>query len=84
MVAARLVFIGVGPTAVLDPGPGTDLAGRRPDSRRHRGGGPGAAAARLEPGDDLHATGAYRRRVAATLARRTLATAVARATEAGS
>ena len=33
-----------------------------------------AAAARLDPHDDLHATGAYRRRLAATLARRTLVT----------
>jgi CO/xanthine dehydrogenase FAD-binding subunit len=38
-----------------------------------------AAAARLEPHDDLHATAAYRRRLAATLARRTLATAAERA-----
>jgi len=83
VMAARLVFIGVGPTAVLDPGPGEDLAGRRPTADTIGAAG-AAAAARLEPGDDLHATGAYRRRVAATLARRTLATAVARATATGS
>ena len=83
VAAARLVFIGVGPTAVLDPGPGADLAGRRPTPAAIEEVAR-AAAARLEPGDDLHATGAYRRRVAATLARRTLTTAVARALEAGS
>jgi carbon-monoxide dehydrogenase medium subunit len=38
-----------------------------------------AAAARLEPHDDLHATGAYRRRLAATLGRRALVIAAARA-----
>ncbi|MGH7373413.1 MAG: FAD binding domain-containing protein, partial [Candidatus Rokuibacteriota bacterium] len=37
-----------------------------------------AAAAALSPDGDIHATAEYRRRVAATLAERTLAAAVAR------
>lgn len=75
---AAVAFLGVGSTAVLDERPGVELAGRLPADEAldevAR-----AAAARLEPHDDLHATAAYRRRVAATLARRTLQRAAARA-----
>jgi aerobic carbon-monoxide dehydrogenase medium subunit len=78
VAAARVVFIGVGATAVLDVAPGVELAGRAPTTDAldevAR-----AAAARLDPHDDLHATAAYRRRLAATLARRAMATAAARA-----
>ena len=63
--------------------PGASSAGRRPTPAAIEEVAR-AAAARLEPGDDLHATAAYRRRVAATLARRTLTTAAARATDTGS
>ena len=42
------------------------------------------AAALLDPDDDVHATGAYRRRLAAVLLRRALAQAAARATGNGS
>ncbi len=66
-----VVFLGVAGTAVHDRSPAAELAGRRPTTTAldevAR-----AAAARLDPHDDLHATAAYRRRVAATLARRTL------------
>ena len=78
VTAARLVFIGVDGTAVLDEQPGLDLAGRAPSSEAFDEVAR-AAAARLDPHDDLHATGAYRRRLAATLARRTLVSAAARA-----
>jgi carbon-monoxide dehydrogenase medium subunit len=78
VASAAVSFLGVGSTAVLDLTVGTDLAGQVPDAAAidevAR-----AAAARLEPHDDLHATAAYRRRLAATLARRTLATAAERA-----
>ena len=37
-----------------------------------------AAAAALSPDDDIHATAGYRRRVAVTLAERTLAAALVR------
>ncbi len=78
VTAARLVFIGVDGTAVLDEQPGLDLAGRAPSPDAFDEVAR-AAAARLDPHDDLHATGAYRRRLAATLARRTLVSAAARA-----
>jgi carbon-monoxide dehydrogenase medium subunit len=76
--SAALVFLGVGSTAVLDDAPGRELAGRAPTAEAFdeiaR-----TAAARLEPHDDLHATAAYRTRLAATLARRALVTAAERA-----
>ena len=72
VASAAVSFLGVGSTAVLDATVGADLAGRPPDEAAidevAR-----AAAARLDPHDDLHATAAYRRRLAATLARRSLA-----------
>jgi carbon-monoxide dehydrogenase medium subunit len=43
-----------------------------------------AAAAMLDPDDDVHASGAYRRRMAAVLGRRALAEAAARARGNGS
>lgn len=78
---ASLVFIGVGGTAVLDEAPRPDLAGRAPTAEAFDEVAR-AAAGRLDPHDDLHATGAYRRRLAATLARRALVTAAARAASA--
>jgi aerobic carbon-monoxide dehydrogenase medium subunit len=64
---AAVALFGVGPTPVRAPaaeealvsGSGTAEAGA-------------AAAADLEPGDDLHASGAYRKRVAAVLVERAL------------
>lgn len=80
---ARLAFLGVAPTPVLDDGVGEQLAGTSP------GAADGAlaevaraAAARLDPPDDLHASAAYRRRVAAHLGARVLGTALTRAREA--
>ncbi len=78
VATAAVVFIGVDGTAVLDEQPGLDLAGRAPSTEAFDEVAR-AAAGRLDPHDDLHATGAYRRRLAATLARRTLVTAAARA-----
>ncbi len=80
LASARLVFIGVGSTAVLDLDVGVELAGQRPtdsalDSAAR------AAAARLDPLDDLHASAHYRRRVAASLGRRVLERAAVRARE---
>jgi carbon-monoxide dehydrogenase medium subunit len=76
--SAALVFIGVGGTAVLDEQPGRVLAGS-PLTDAAAAEVAAAAAARLDPHDDLHASAAYRRRVAATLARRTLVRAAERA-----
>lgn len=78
----RLVFLGAGSTPVLDVESGTPAVGRVPGTDVFVDVGR-AAAARLEPHDDLHASAAYRRRVAAALATRVLATAAARAVGAG-
>lgn len=75
---ARVVFIGVGGSAVLDDATGRALVGRPPTDAALDEVARSAAAG-LDPHDDLHATAAYRRRLAATLARRALVTAAARA-----
>ena len=68
------------PCSTSSPG-STSPGGRRRPRRSTRSAR--AAAGRLDPHDDLHATGAYRRRLAATLARRTLVTAAGRAAAEG-
>jgi len=74
---ARLAFFGAGGTPMRGVAAEQALEGRAPsaallaDAAR-------AAAAALSPDADIHATAEYRRRVAATLAERTLAAAVAR------
>jgi carbon-monoxide dehydrogenase medium subunit len=74
---ARLAFFGAGGTPVRGLAAERALEGRAPsatllaDAAR-------AAAAALSPDGDIHATAAYRRRVAATLAERTLTAALAR------
>jgi aerobic carbon-monoxide dehydrogenase medium subunit len=74
----RLVFLGAGSTPVLDGEAGAAAVGRPPDAVVFGEVGR-AAAARLEPHDDLHASASYRRRVAGALAARVLATATRRA-----
>jgi carbon-monoxide dehydrogenase medium subunit len=76
--AARLAFFGVGDTAVRGRPAETRLLGRIPTAADLREAAQ-AAAAPLTPDTDLHATGEYRRRVAAVLAERTLRAALARA-----
>jgi len=76
IAAANVALAGVADRVVLaDPG----LAGSAPDDEAL-----GAAAARiadrLEPPDDVHASGAYRRRLARVLTVRALREARARAT----
>ena len=77
VVGARLSFFGVGGT----PGGGAAgeavLAGQTPTPERVRDAAR-AAAADLSPDADLHASAAYRQRVAAVLAERTLSAAVER------
>jgi carbon-monoxide dehydrogenase medium subunit len=74
---ARLAFFGAGGTPVRGLVVEQALAGHAPtpaliaDAAR-------AAVAALSPDADIHATAAYRRQVAATLAERTLAAALAR------
>jgi aerobic carbon-monoxide dehydrogenase medium subunit len=74
---ARLAFFGAGGTPVRGLAAEQILEGREPTPARLAEAGRAAAAA-LSPDDDIHATAAYRRRVAGTLAERTLAAALAR------
>jgi CO/xanthine dehydrogenase FAD-binding subunit len=73
---ARLVFFAVGDTPHLAAATAA-LVGAGDDSGIDEAAR--AAADELDPHSDVHATGAYRRRVAAALARQTLETAWARA-----
>ncbi len=73
----RLGFFGVGPTAVRAVAAEAMLAGEEPTGARIRDAAR-AAAQSLSPDADLHATGEYRRQVAAVLAERTLNRALAR------
>jgi carbon-monoxide dehydrogenase medium subunit len=74
---ARLAFFGAGGTPLRGLAAERTLEGRAPSpplvAEAAR-----AAAAALSPDGDIHATAAYRRRVAATLAERTLTAALAR------
>jgi aerobic carbon-monoxide dehydrogenase medium subunit len=79
---ARLAFFGVGDTAVRSTGAEAALVGREPTVARFREVARVAAEA-LSPDTDLHATAAYRRRVAAVLAERTLVAALRRTEAAG-
>ena len=74
---ARLAFFGAGGTPVRGAAAERALEGRAPTPALI-GEAARAAAAGLSPDGDIHATAAYRRRVAATLAERTLTAAHAR------
>jgi aerobic carbon-monoxide dehydrogenase medium subunit len=74
---ARLAFFGVGATPVRGLAAEAALVGQRSTPARLTEAAR-AAAARLSPDGDLHATAGYRRRVAAALAERTLAAALER------
>jgi carbon-monoxide dehydrogenase medium subunit len=74
---ARLAFFGAGGTPMRGVAAELILEGHAPTPGR-LGEAARAAAAALSPDDDIHATAAYRRRVAATLAERTLTAALAR------
>jgi len=74
---ARLAFFGAGGTPLRGLAAEQALEGRAP-SPSLLAEAARAAAAALSPDGDIHATAQYRRRVAATLAERTLTAAVAR------
>ena len=74
---ARLAFFGAGGTPLRGLGGERVLEGRAP-SAALLAEAARAAAATLSPDGDIHATAEYRRRVAATLAERTLTVASAR------
>ncbi len=77
VAGARLAFFGVGGTPYRALSAESVLVGHEPTPSR-LGEAARAAAARLSPDSDLHATAEYRRRVAAVLAERTLTAALAR------
>jgi len=77
VAGARLAFFGVGATPVRGPAAEAELIGHQP-TRSRLAEAARAAAARLSPDGDLHATADYRRQVAAVLAERTLAAALER------
>jgi carbon-monoxide dehydrogenase medium subunit len=77
VAGARLAFFGAGGTPVRGLAGEAILVGHEPTPSR-LGEAARGAAAHLSPDSDLHATAEYRRKVAAVLAERTLATAVAR------
>lgn len=77
-IDARVALCGVGSTPVALAGPRKSLAGERGTDAALRA----AAAsidAEIDPPSNVHATGAYRRHVAAVLVRRALAAAFTRA-----
>lgn len=80
VAGARIAVFGCGPTPVRASAGEQALAGHRPSAAAFEDAGR-AAAERLATHDDLHATAAYRRRVAAVLVTRALADAAARATD---
>ncbi len=72
---ARLAFVGVGGAAVRAREAETQLRGSRPDEAVLAEAAE-LAVAELAPPSDVHASGSYRRRVAAVLARRALTEAI--------
>lgn len=75
---ARIAFFGADARPVRPRAVERGLVGRRPDEATFREAAE-AAAAELEPTSDGHASAAYRKRVAAVMARRALVEAGARA-----
>lgn len=78
IASARVALFGAGPTAVRARAAERALTGHAP-SPALIAEAAGVAADGLDPPSDLHASAAYRRRVARTLTARALADAVARA-----
>ena len=74
---ARLAFFGAGGTPARGAAAEQTLTGQSPTAARIADAARAAAAA-LSPDGDIHATAAYRRQVAATLAERTLTAALGR------
>jgi carbon-monoxide dehydrogenase medium subunit len=77
VAGARLAFFGVGGTPERAVEAESALIGHEPTPSRLEEAAR-AAAGRLSPDGDIHATAAYRRRVAAVLAERTLTAALGR------
>ncbi len=80
--AARIAFLSVGDGPVLATEAATVLAGQSPSDELFRAAAESAATRDIDPPSDIHASAAYRRRLAAVLTRRALARAFERAREA--
>ena len=76
---ARISLLSVGDGPVLATEAGKVLAGQTPSADLLRAAGDAAAMNDIDPPSDIHATAAYRRRLAAVLTRRALGRAFERA-----
>jgi len=76
---ARISLLSVGDGPVLATEAGKVLAGQTPSADLLRAAGDAAATHDIDPPSDIHATAAYRRRLAAVLTRRALGRAFERA-----
>jgi carbon-monoxide dehydrogenase medium subunit len=80
VAAARLVYMSVGEIPVDASAASASLVGEAPDEERLREAARHAAAREIDPPTDIHATTAYRRRLAEVLGFRALREAASRAT----
>jgi len=80
--AARITLFSVGDGPVLAAAAAALLDGQEPSPEAMRAAADAAAQRDIDPPSDIHASAAYRRRLAAVLTRRALARAVERATQA--
>ena len=80
--AARITLFSVGDGPVLAAAAAATLDGQEPSPEAMRAAADAAAQRDIDPPSDIHASAAYRRRLAAVLTRRALARAVERATQA--
>ena len=80
--AARITLFSVGDGPVLAAAAAAMLDGQEPGPEAMRAAADAAAQRDIDPPSDIHASAAYRRRLAAVLTRRALARAVERAAQA--
>ena len=80
--AARITLFSVGDGPVLAAAAAAMLDGQEPSPEAMRAAADAAARRDIDPPSDIHASAAYRRRLAAVLTRRALARAVERAAQA--
>ncbi len=80
--AARITLFSVGDGPVLAAAAAALLDGQEPSPEAMRAAADAAAQRDIDPPSDIHASAAYRRRLAAVLTRRALARAVERAAQA--
>jgi len=80
--AARITLFSVGDGPVLAAAAAAMLDGQEPSLEAMRAAADAAAQRDIDPPSDIHASAAYRRRLAAVLTRRALARAVERAAQA--